>query len=59
MATLLYKDNEKIQVEAIEVEPHLIHGWSVRQKTKVVQKKKVAAKPVPKAASIPTLNKVP
>lgn len=57
MATWLYKDGEKILVDALEVEPHLICGWSVEKNTKPAPKPKAPAKPVPKAADIPTLKK--
>lgn len=59
MATWLFKDGEKVLVDALEVEPHLICGWSVEKdpKPKPATKQKVAPKPVPKAADIPTLKK--
>jgi hypothetical protein len=59
MATWLYKDGEEVLVEGLEVEPHLICGWSVEKspKPKPAQKQKVAQKAVPKAADIPTLKK--
>lgn len=57
MATWLYKDGEKVLVDALEVEPHLICGWSVEENPKPTPKPKAKAKPVPKAADIPTLKK--
>lgn len=59
MATWLYKNGDAVLVEGLEVEPHLICGWSVEKnpKSKSAQKQKVAPKTVPKAADIPTLKK--
>ena len=57
MATWVHKDGESILVGALEVEPHLIAGWSIDKKAKPTPKKKVAATPVPKSADIPTLSK--
>jgi hypothetical protein len=55
MATWVHKDGVSILVHALEVEPHLISGWSIDKNPKPAPKPK--AKAAPKAAAkIPTLS---
>jgi len=57
MATWVHKDGESILVNALEVEPHLLAGWTIEKNPKPAPKPKAPAKAAPKvAAKIPTLN---
>ena len=59
MATWVHKDGESILVGALEVEPHLLAGWSIEKNAKPapVPKPKAPTKAAQKvAAKIPTLK---